>query len=49
MTRDRNKKTLDAAAEMLGSEVLAIQADVTVARRPARARASTGDILGPCP
>ena len=26
MTRDRNKKTLDAAAEMLGSEVLAIQA-----------------------
>ena len=47
MTRDRNKKTLDAAAEMLGSEVLAIQADVTVAR-PDRARASTGDILGPC-
>jgi hypothetical protein len=35
MTRDRNKKTLDAA-EMLGSEILAIQADVTVARRPAR-------------
>ena len=31
-TRDRNKKTLDAAAEMRGSELLAIQADVTVAR-----------------
>ena len=25
----RNKKTLDAAAEMLGADVLAIQADVT--------------------
>jgi hypothetical protein len=44
--REWNADTIRA---VLGSEVLAIEADITVVRRPGRARASTGDILGPCP
>ena len=46
MTRDRNKKTLDAAAEMLGSEVLAIQADVSDAAAMRRLFDATEQAFG---
>ena len=42
----RNKKTLDAAAEMLGSEVLAIQADVTDVEATEHAVATTAERFG---
>jgi NAD(P)-dependent dehydrogenase (short-subunit alcohol dehydrogenase family) len=42
----RNKKTLDAAAEMLGSEVLAIQADVTDIEATEHAVATTAERFG---
>jgi NAD(P)-dependent dehydrogenase (short-subunit alcohol dehydrogenase family) len=42
----RNKKTLDAAAEMLGAEVLAIQADVTDVEATGRAVATTAERFG---
>jgi len=42
----RNKKTLDAAAEMLGADVLAIQADVTDVESTERAVATTAERFG---
>jgi NAD(P)-dependent dehydrogenase (short-subunit alcohol dehydrogenase family) len=42
----RNKKTLDAAAEMLGSDVLAIQADVTDVEATEHAVATTAERFG---
>ena len=42
----RNKKTLDTAAEMLGADVLAIQADVTDAESLERAVATTVERFG---
>jgi len=42
----RNKKTLDAAAETLGPDVLAIQADVTDVEATERAVAATAERLG---
>ncbi len=42
----RNKKTLDAAAEMLGSDVVAIQADVTDVEATEHAVATTAERFG---